>query len=94
MENWIPGFGPVPLPIPGCRYESYDMLTLVATSCIRDLVLRTDVDLVIIDSAPPTHVQIATNALGIGKHVVCSLPGGLHLRDARRMHKGIGHSFI
>ena len=28
-----------------------------ATTCIRELVLRTDVDLVMIDSPPPTHVQ-------------------------------------
>ena len=62
-----------------------------ATTCIRELVLRTDVDLVVIDSPPPTHVQIATNALGIGKHVVCTLPAGLHLRDARRMHKAASY---
>lgn len=41
--------------------------------------------LVIIDSPPPTHSQIATNALRIGKHVVCSLPAGLNLNDAKKM---------
>ena len=41
--------------------------------------------LVIIDSPPPTHSQIATNALRIGKHVVCTLPAGLNLNDAKKM---------
>ena len=36
------------------------------TSDIKELVIRADVDLVIIDSPPPTHSQIANNALRIG----------------------------
>lgn len=55
------------------------------TTDIKELVIRADVDLVIIDSPPPTHSQIATNALRIGKHVVCSLPAGLNLNDAKKM---------
>lgn len=55
------------------------------TTDIKELVIRSDVDLVIIDSPPPTHSQIANNALRIGKHVVCSLPAGLNLSDAKRM---------
>ncbi|CAG5114277.1 Oidioi.mRNA.OKI2018_I69.chr2.g8339.t1.cds [Oikopleura dioica] len=55
------------------------------TTSIRELVLHTEVDLVIIDSPPPTHQQICANALGIGKHVLCTLPGGLNMRDTRKM---------
>jgi len=55
------------------------------TTFIRELVLNTEVDLVIIDSPPPTHQQICANALGIGKHVLCTLPGGLNMRDTRKM---------
>jgi len=55
------------------------------TTDIKELVIRSDVDLVIIDSPPPTHSQIANNALRIGKHVVCSLPAGLNLSDAKKM---------
>jgi len=55
------------------------------TSKIDDLLLRKDVDLVIILCPPSLHSQIAVKALGIGKHVVCDKPGGLCQNESLRM---------
>jgi len=55
------------------------------TSKIDDVVLRKDVDLLIILAAPSLHAQISVKALRIGKHVVCDRPGGLNQTEAARM---------
>ena len=52
-----------------------------------DVLLRKDVDLVVILCPPSLHSQIAVKALGIGKHVVCGVPGGL---DQVRLSEGHG----
>lgn len=56
-----------------------------STNKIDDLLLRKDVDLVIILCPPSLHSQIAVKALGIGKHCVVSQPGGLCQNESLRM---------
>ena len=48
------------------------------TCHIDDVLLRKDVDLIIILCPPSLHSTIAVKALGIGKHVLCGVPGGLN----------------
>lgn len=55
------------------------------TSQVDDVLLRRDVDLVIILCPPSLHSQIAVKALGIGKHVLCGVPGGLDQAECVRM---------
>lgn len=55
------------------------------TCHVDDVLLRKDVDLVIILCPPSLHSQIAVKALGIGKHVVCGVPGGLDQGECLRM---------
>ena len=49
------------------------------------MLLKKDVALIIILCPPSLHSQIAVKALGIGKHVVCGLPGGLDQPECLRM---------
>lgn len=55
------------------------------TNKIDDVLLRKDVDLIFIASAPNLHAQISVKALGIGKHVVCDKPAGLSQSEALKM---------
>jgi len=55
------------------------------TCRVDDVLLRRDVDLIIILCPPSLHSQIAVKALGIGKHVVCGVPGGLDQAECLRM---------
>ncbi|ALC40032.1 CG17712 [Drosophila busckii] len=55
------------------------------TNVIDDVLLRKDVDLVFIVCQPFLHAEISVKALGIGKHVVCDKPAGLHQIDALKM---------
>lgn len=55
------------------------------TSQVDDVLLRRDVDLIIILCPPSLHSQIAVKALGIGKHVLCGVPGGLNQAECLRM---------
>ena len=50
-----------------------------------DVLLKKDVALIIILCPPSLHSQIAVKALGIGKHVVCGVPGGLDQAECLRM---------
>jgi len=55
------------------------------TTQIDEVVLRKDVDLIIIFTSPNLHAQISVKALRIGKHVVCDRPGGLNQTEGLRM---------
>jgi len=55
------------------------------TSQVDDVLLKKDVALIIIFCPPSLHSQIAVKALGIGKHVVCGVPGGLDQPECLRM---------
>lgn len=55
------------------------------TNRIDDVLLRKDVDLVFVICQPFLHAEISVKALGIGKHVVCDKPMGLHQADANKM---------
>ncbi|KAM8715687.1 hypothetical protein ACLKA7_002694 [Drosophila subpalustris] len=55
------------------------------TNVIDEVLLRKDVDLVFIVCQPFLHAEISVKALGIGKHVVCDKPAGLHQMDAMKM---------
>ena len=52
---------------------------------VDDVLLKKDVALIIIFCPPSLHSQIAVKALGIGKHVVCGVPGGLDQPECLRM---------
>ena len=55
------------------------------TSRVDDVLLRKDVGLVVILCPPNLHSQIAVKALGIGKHVLCGIPGSLSQAEFLRM---------
>lgn len=55
------------------------------TDRIDDVLLHHDVDLVVINTPPHLHAQVASKALGIGKHVLCERPAGLNKSDAAKM---------
>ncbi|XP_017857723.1 PREDICTED: glucose-fructose oxidoreductase domain-containing protein 1 [Drosophila arizonae] len=55
------------------------------TNVIDEVLLRKDVDLVFIVCQPFLHAEISVKALGIGKHVVCDKPAGLHQTDSMKM---------
>ncbi|TDG45127.1 hypothetical protein AWZ03_008465 [Drosophila navojoa] len=55
------------------------------TNVIDEVLLRKDVDLVFIVCQPFLHAEISVKALGIGKHVVCDKPAGLHQSDSMKM---------
>lgn len=50
-----------------------------------DVLLRKDVELVLVLCPPNLHSQIAVKALGIGKHVLCDRPAGLSQCEALKM---------
>ncbi|XP_021956561.1 glucose-fructose oxidoreductase domain-containing protein 1 [Folsomia candida] len=55
------------------------------TNKVDDLLMRKDVELVLILCPPNLHSQIAVKALGIGKHVMCDRPSGLSQCEALKM---------
>ncbi|EDO41616.1 predicted protein, partial [Nematostella vectensis] len=56
-----------------------------STSKIDELLLREDVDLVVILCPPHQRAEVAVKALSIGKHVLCEAPSGLSREEADRM---------
>ena len=56
-----------------------------STTRIDDVLLRKDVDLIVVACPPSHHSQIAVKALGIGKHVAVQSPGGLSQEESMRM---------
>jgi len=55
------------------------------TTMVDDVLLRKDVGFILICTPPSLHSQIAVKALGIGKHVLCGVPGGLNQSECLRM---------
>jgi len=55
------------------------------TNKVDDVLLRKDVELVLVLCPPNLHSQIAVKALGIGKHVLCDRPAGLSQCEALKM---------
>lgn len=55
------------------------------TSRLDELLLHNDVDIVCVCGSPHQFAEVAVKALSIGKHVFCSSPAGLSLRDAEKM---------
>ena len=60
-------------------------LVFILLPQVDDVLLKKDVALIIILCPPSLHSQIAVKALGIGKHVVCGVPGGLGQAECLRM---------
>lgn len=58
-----------------------------STRKVDDVLLRKDVDLVVIGCPPHSQWFIAVKALGIGKHVLCSAPSGPMQLNAQHMVK-------
>jgi len=56
-----------------------------STSRIDDVLLRKDVDLILVLCPPSHHSQIAVKALGIGKHVAVPPPAGISQNETLRM---------
>jgi len=62
------------------------MLDIPFSTCrIDDVLLRKDVDLILILCPPSHHSQIAVKALGIGKHVAVPPPAGISQSETLRM---------
>lgn len=55
------------------------------TNKIDDVLLRKDVDLILVICSPHLQAQISVKALSIGKHVLCDKPAGLSQTEAIRM---------
>lgn len=56
-----------------------------AASAADEVLLRKEVELIIISGVPPVHAQISIKALGIGKHVVCDAPFALSEEDSLKV---------
>ena len=56
-----------------------------ATSRIDELLLKEDVDLLVVLCPPHQRADVAVKALSIGKHVVCEAPAGLSKEEADSM---------
>ncbi|CDW57615.1 glucose fructose oxidoreductase [Trichuris trichiura] len=56
-----------------------------AASCPDEVLLRKEVQLVVITACPMISSQLSIKALGIGKHVICDVPSCLSLKEAVRM---------
>ncbi|MEO8680020.1 MAG: Gfo/Idh/MocA family oxidoreductase [Vicinamibacterales bacterium] len=50
----------------------------------RELLARTDLDLIDVCTPSPTHFELAWGALEAGKHVLCEKPVAYDFRDTRR----------
>ena len=55
------------------------------TSRLDELLLHNDVDIVCVCGSPHQFAEVSVKSLSIGKHVLCSAPAGLNLRDAEKM---------
>jgi len=62
-----------------------DLSIPFCTNKVDEVLLRKDVELVIILCPPNLHSQIAVKALGIGKHVLCDRPAGLSQCESLKM---------
>jgi len=58
-----------------------------ATANADDVLLKKDVDLILVLSPPSLHAQITVKALGIGKHVVVEAPAGINQNETLRKVK-------
>lgn len=56
-----------------------------ATSKIDELLLKEDVDLLVVLCPPHQRAEVAVKALSIGKHVLCESPAGLSKDETDRM---------
>ncbi|GFN90387.1 glucose-fructose oxidoreductase domain-containing protein 1 [Plakobranchus ocellatus] len=67
------------------RQMSDDLGIPLYTTDVDKVLLDRRVDLVVISCSPHIQAHIAAKALGIGKHVLCSLPSGPRSRDTLPM---------
>ena len=71
------------------REKAKELASLIGipfyTSRLDELLLHNDVDIVCVCGSPHQFAEVAVKALSIGKHVFCSAPAGLNLRDAEKM---------
>jgi predicted dehydrogenase len=66
----------------------------VATTDVRELVSRPDVDVVCVFSPDHLHAEHCVAALESGKHVVCTKPMVTRLEDARRLVALVGEKRV
>lgn len=71
----------------GARTAAEELEIPFYTNKVDDVLLKREVDLIIIMCPPILHAQIAVKALGIGKHVLCDKPGGLDQGETLKMVK-------
>ncbi|CAG5136056.1 unnamed protein product [Candidula unifasciata] len=67
------------------KQMSDDLGIEIYTTDVDKVLLHKDVDLVVISCSPHLQAHIASKALGIGKHVLCSPPAGPHSRGTLPM---------
>lgn len=56
-----------------------------STTSLDEILLRSDVDLVVVIAPPDMHAEISVKALNVGKHVITQNPPGLCFSDAEKM---------
>ncbi|XP_062506762.1 glucose-fructose oxidoreductase domain-containing protein 2-like [Corticium candelabrum] len=56
-----------------------------STTKLDEILLRSDVDLVVVIAPPTLHAEISVKALNVGKHVITQNPPGLNFSDAEKM---------
>jgi predicted dehydrogenase len=56
-----------------------------STTSLDEILVRSDVDLVVVVAPPNRHAEITVKALNVGKHVITANPPGLCFSDAEKM---------
>jgi predicted dehydrogenase len=64
--------------------REFDIPTVAADA--RELLARTDIDLIDVCTPSHTHFELAWGALEAGKHVLCEKPVAYDFRETRRAH--------
>ena len=70
---------------PNFRDAGLDVAAIVGRDGWRELIKRTDVDLISIVMPPPVHLEISAAALEAGKHVICEKPTAMNAAEAEKM---------
>lgn len=76
MADSLP-LSPFPSPSLQAQQLASELEIPFATNRVDEMLLRKDVDMVVVCSPPPAHADMVIRAINAGKHVVCEKPPGL-----------------
>lgn len=71
--------------VPNFTEAGLQVVAVAGRNDWRELVARSDVDLVSVVMPPSRHVEMATAALDAGKHVICEKPTAMNAGEAQRL---------